>query len=485
MERQLTIVQLNDSHGYVELHQELFWTAAGATYRKAGGYARIASLLKQIRAERPGAVLAFDNGDTIHGTYPAVTTKGEGLVPLLNALGFDAMTAHWEFAYGPAQLKKVARQLAYPLLASNVYDKVSEARAFEGHKVYEAAGLRVGVIGIASNIVDKTMPPHFSEGLRFTLGKDELAEAAGTLRREERVDLVVALSHLGFPQDMQLAEDLAQEGDGRVDVVLSSHTHNRLYRPATVGRTLVIQSGSHGSFLGRLNLRVEDGRVTGWDHRLITVDEKLAPDAEMQARVDDLMRPYRSELDRVVGQTATALNRNTMLESTMDNLLLQSLLQETSAEVAFSNGWRYGAPVPPGPVTMNDLYNIIPMNPPVMTVELTGEELREMLEENLERTLARDPFNQMGGYLKRMAGVKLYAKAENPAGQRVQELYVGDKAVTPGARYRIAFVTDQGVPARYGAHREDTGVRAVTALEHSFSRTATVEAELTGSVSLV
>ena len=350
---------------------------------------------------------------------------------------------------------------------------------------FEAAGLRVGVVGLASNIVDKTMPPHFSEGLRFTLGKDELAEAVGALRREEHVDLVVALSHLGFPQDMQIAEDLGKQG-AFVDVILSSHTHNRLYRPAIVGRTLLIQSGSHGSFLGRLDLRVDGGRVTGYEHRLITVGEEITPDGEMQAQVDDLMRPFRAELDRVVGRTATPLNRNTLLESTMDNLLLQSLLDATGAEAAFSNGWRYGAPIPPGPVTVNDLYNIIPMNPPVMTVELTGEEMREMLEENLERTLSRDPYGQMGGYLKRMAGVKLYAKAENPKGQRVQEVYVGDEPLEPGKRYHVAYVTEQGVGPGYGANREDTGVRAVQALERRVSRSdAPVEAGLTGSVVLI
>lgn len=483
MERNLTLAQLNDSHGYVELHNELFWTAKGATYRKAGGYARIATLLKQMRGERPGAVLTFDGGDTIHGTYPAVQTKGEGLIPLLNALDFAAMTAHWEFAYGPAQLKQVTAGLNYPLLAANVYDKESGTRPFEARRVYEAGGLRVGVVGLASNIVDKTMPPHFSKGLRFTLGRDELAEAVRALREAERVDLVVALSHLGFPQDMQLAEDLAAQG-APVDVFLSSHTHNRLHRPATVERTLIIQSGSHGSFLGRLDLRVEDGRVTGWDHRLITVGEDIAPDGEMQAQVDELLRPFRAELERVVGRTETALNRNTLLESTMDNLLLQSLLDATGAEAAFSNGWRYGAPIPPGPVTVNDLYNIIPMNPPVMTVELTGEEMREMLEENLERTLSRDPYSQMGGYLKRMAGVKLYAKAENPQGQRVQELYVGEEPVAPGRRYQVAYVTEQGVGPRYGANRQETGIRAVAALEQTLTR-GPARAELNGTVVLV
>jgi 2',3'-cyclic-nucleotide 2'-phosphodiesterase (5'-nucleotidase family) len=480
MARELTIVQLNDSHGYVELHNELFWSAEGPVYRKAGGYARLATLLEGIRAERPGAVLAFDNGDTIHGTYPAVETKGEGLVPLLNALRFDAMTAHWEFAYGPAHLKKLAGRLAYPLLAGNVYEQGSGGRLFEASRVYEAAGLRVGVVGIASNIVDKTMPPHFSEGVRFTLGVDEAREAVRQLREGERVDLVVVLSHLGFPQDLKLAEDV-----GGIDVLLSGHTHNRLWQPARVGETLVIQSGSHGSFLGRLDLRVDGGRVADARHRLITVDESIASDREMQARVDELMRPYRAGLGRVVGETATGLNRNTLLESTMDNLLLRGLLEATGAQVAFSNGWRYGAPVPPGPVTVNDLYNMAPMNPPVMTVELSGEEMREMLEENLERTLSRDPFGQMGGYLKRMLGLKLYAKVENPRGERVQQIFVGGEPLDPARAYTAAFVTEQGVGPKYGTNRQDTGVSTLEALERVFAQRGAVRAELEGTVTLV
>ena len=150
--RDLTIVQMNDSHAYLDLHQELFWKGDHAEYRKAGGYARIATLLNQMREERQGQVLVFDGGDTIHGTYAAVKTQGEALIPILNAMHFDAMTAHWEFAYGPEQLRKVVKQLSYPLLACNVYDKISQELVFPAYKICEVSGLRVGVIGIAATI---------------------------------------------------------------------------------------------------------------------------------------------------------------------------------------------------------------------------------------------------------------------------------------------------------------------------------------------
>ncbi len=199
MIKELTIMQMNDSHAYLDLHQELFWEGDHAVYRKAGGFARIATILKQVRGEQRRQTLVLDGGDTIHGTFAAVKTKGEALIPILNAIGFDAMTAHWEFAYGPEQLKKVVSQLSYPLLACNVYEKSSNRLVFPAYQVFEAGGLQVGVIGIASTIVDKTMPPSFSQGLYFTLGKEEVLGHIEKLRSEEKVDLIIVLSHLGFP----------------------------------------------------------------------------------------------------------------------------------------------------------------------------------------------------------------------------------------------------------------------------------------------
>ncbi|MFA7198402.1 MAG: metallophosphoesterase, partial [Methanoculleus sp.] len=346
----LTLLQMNDSHGYLEPHQELFYADGRQEYRMTGGYARIAALFEEIRDARRDQVLAFDCGDTIHGTYPAVQSRGEALVPVLNALRFDAMTAHWEFAYGPEQFQKVAARLDYPVLALNCYDEATGDLVFLPSTVCEGGGLQVGVIGIAATIVDKVMPPSFSEGVRFSLGNTELPEQIIHLRDDEGVDLVVVISHLGFPQEVQLAREV----DG-IDILLSGHTHNRLFEPAVVNDTVIIQSGCHGSFLGRLDLTVEDRRVKHFDHRLIVVGEEIRPDPGVEDLVEQVVSPHRESLSRVVGETRTPLNRDTVLEATMDNLLLKALLDATGAEMAFSNGWRYGAPVPPGPVTANDL----------------------------------------------------------------------------------------------------------------------------------
>lgn len=472
----LTILQINDTHAYLDLHPEVFWSGTGFVYRPAGGFARIATLVRDVRRERGERVLFCDNGDTLHGTYPAVATQGAALVPILNALGPDAMTAHWDFGYGPQVLQQRVAELHYPLLAANVFHSDNGEHAFDPYMVREIGGVRVGVIGLASNMVDKTMPPHFGEGLRFTLGRDELPAIIELLRSKERVDLIVLLSHLGFPQDVQLVADVAG-----IDVCLSGHTHNRLFKPAVVGDTLVIQSGSHGAFVGRLDLELEHGRVVDYRHRLINVSEDIVPDGELESLVHAALALFAAELSEVVGETRTALNRATTLEATTDNLLLQALLDVTGAEIALSNGWRYGAPILPGPITLNDLYNIVPMNPPVETVELQGAELIELLEENLERTFARDPYQQLGGYLKRALGLTAYIKIENPRGQRLQQLFVGNREVDPSHVYQVAFVTEQGVPSKFGAHRQQHGERAVEAMRSYLQRNRPVSADLRGT----
>ena len=445
-------------------------------YRFAGGYARIATLVRQIRAEKRERVLFCDCGDTLHGTYPALKTQGQALVPILSSLHLDAMTAHWEFAYGPKVFQRRVSELNYPMLAINVYSKGTGRMVFPPYVVKGIGGLRIGIVGIASNIVDKVMPPSYSEGIYFTLGREELPRIIDVLRQQEKVDLVVLISHLGFPQDMELLSKV--QG---VDVCLSGHTHNRLHKPVLQGKTIIMQSGCHGSFLGRLDVTMEGDKIMDYQHQLIEVAASLEPDPAVDDLVKQALAPYENELAEVVGETATALDRGTILEATMDNFLLQALIESTGAQLAFSNGWRYGAPIVPGNVTVNDLYNIVPMNPPVSTVELTGEELLAMIEENLEHTFSRDPYQQMGGYVKRCLGLKAFLKVENPQGTRVQKLFVGNEEVQPHRYYTAAFVTEQGIPRKYGRNRKNLSERSIDALRKYLAGNRPLRAVLRGT----
>ncbi|MGD2247077.1 MAG: bifunctional metallophosphatase/5'-nucleotidase [Candidatus Methanofastidiosia archaeon] len=470
----LTVLQMNDSHGYIESHYEYYWEGGREVYQKAGGYARIASYINQVKKECDTVVL--DNGDTLHGTYPAVSTKGEALIPVLNMVGLDGMTAHWEFAYGPEHFKAVVEQLEYPMLAINCYNEHTGDLVFDPFCIVERGGMRIGVTGIAATIVDKTMPDHFSKGIFFTLGNEELPGYIHHLKEEEKVDVVVVVSHLGYPQELQLAKEVKG-----IDVLLSGHTHNRLYNPVVVQNTVVIQSGCHGSFLGRLDLLIEDKKVKNFRHELVDINESIPVDPEVDEIVKGLTESH-PELDTVVGYTTTNLTRNRVMESTMDNVLLQALVNETGTEVAFSNGWRYGAPVPVGPVTLNDIWNIIPTDPFVSVCEITGQELWDMMEENLERTFSRDPYQQMGGYVKRCFGLNVYFKIENPHGKRIQEFFINGNRVDKSAEYSACFVTTQGIPEQYGHNRQDLDITGVEAVRQYMEEKDAVTAELQGGI---
>lgn len=478
--KHLTIFQLNDIHGYLDLHPEMFIENGKEQFRNAGGYARIATVLREAREKDPEGVLIFDNGDTFHGTYPVVDSQGEVLLPILNALQIDAMTTHWDFAYGPGQLKNLLSNLNYPMLACNIYDEGTGEPVFPPYVIMERAGLKIGVIGLAEHIVDKMMPEHFSEGLRFTLGVEEVRKRTAQLRQDEAVDLVIVLSHFGFPQDVKLAK----ETDG-IDILLSGHTHNALRQPAEVNGALIIQSGCHGTHIGRLDLEVRDGRIISHSHQLMEIEEGIRPDEEVQAMIDDAAKPYRKTMNEEIGHTSTNLHRYNQLETTMDNLLLNSLLAASDAEIAFSNGWRYGAPIPAGPVTMNDLWNIIPTNPPVSVTYLSGREIIDMMEENMESTFASDPYDQMGGYLKRCMGLKMYIKIENPKGMRIQDVFINGEPLDENRYYLASFVTVQGIPMKYGENRRNLDVRALDALRDYVIKSGTVSAELLGTVQIV
>ena len=422
----------------------------------AGGYARIAGKVAELR-QGNNTTLLFDGGDTFHGTWPLVDSKGEAIVPVLNQLGINAMVGHWDFGYGPTQLKNIMAQLNYPMLGINVY-KEDGSLFLKPFITLQVEDLKVGVIGLCSDIIDKTMPARFSDGLKITNGLDELPGYIKQLRADG-VDIIILLSHNGFPQDMYTL----QQVDG-IDICLSAHTHNRIYKAVDVNNALLIQCGCHGSFLGHLKLKVENKRIVSHQYDLLKIDSAIVPDQEMEKIIENIVAPYQNIKNKVVGKTDSILHRYDTLNSTMDSLLLQAAAYVSGTEISFSNGWRYGAPIAAGNITEEDLYNIAPMNPPISTVDLSGQEIWDMLEENLERTFSKDPMQQMGGYVKRCIGLRLTLRIENPKGNRIQEIYFKDEHLDREKTYTVSFITSQGVPKKLGKNRKKLPIKTVAAM---------------------
>jgi sulfur-oxidizing protein SoxB len=473
----LSIGYINDVHGYLEAHNELFYKGSEEFVKIAGGYSRIATIFKDIQKENPNT-LFFDGGDTFHGTLPLVQSKGETVIPILNQLNFSAMVGHWDFAYGPQQLKNLAAQLNYPVLGINVY-KEDGSLFLQPYTIKKVENIKIAIIGICSNIIDKTMPKHFSEGLKITDGSAELPIIIEQVK-EEGADIIILLSHNGFPQDVEMLSTIPG-----IDICLSAHTHNRLYEAVKINDTILIQCGCHGSFVGHLTVDIEQGKIVDHNYRLINVTEDIVVDEVVETMVIKIMQPYRDMQKEQVGTAEIILHRYNTLEASMDDLLLSAIQYAAKSEIAFSNGWRYGVPVNKGLITKWDLYNIIPMNAVISTVELSGEEIWRMLEGNLERTFSKEPLKQMGGYVKRCMGLQVKMRIENPKGNRIQEIYFNDMHLQKDRIYKTAFVTSQGVAEKFGKNRMDLKVKAVEAMELYLKENGTVKSFQNNSFSLV
>lgn len=441
-ERRVTVLHMADMHAALDVHPEIFIDGSGnPVFRPAGGFPLIAGAIKAERAKHPEGTLLVNVGDAIHGSAVAEWTQGAAIVPLLNALRIDAFVpGNWEFAYGPEVFRQRMRELNHPAVAINLRDGQTGDRLLVPSVVKEVNGVRVGVVGITSVIVDKNMAPDYSNGLHFTLLEGVQAEV-DRLRRDG-VEIVILGTELGLAQEVKLARTIRG-----VDFILGGHTHERTREPITVGGTPVIESGSEGSFLSRLTFRLRDGKVVGTEHELLEVTpERYRPDPDVQRLVAEAERPFRDRLDRVVGRTETHLYRKGVLESTTDNLIADALREATGADVAISNGFRFSYPILPGAVTEEDLYNLFPMDAKVKVGVLTGQQLRQFWEQSLEEVFAADPFGQRGGWGARPSGMEVRVRLGAPKGQRVVWMKVNGEPVRDDARYVVASCDRPGDP---------------------------------------
>lgn len=442
-ERSVTVLLMADTHAALDVHPEIFFDHTGQpTFRPAGGYALLASAIRQERAAAPSGAVLVNVGDTIHGSAVAEWTQGAGIVPVVNALGIDVFVpGNWEFAYGPDVFRQRMRELNHPVTAINLFDKASGDRLFAPSVVREVGGVKVGVVGLTSVIVGTSMAPAFSTGLRFTFKQDLQAEV-DRLRREG-VQVVLLATELGLAQEIRLAREIKG-----VDFILGGHTHERTASPIVEGGTPVIQAGSEGSFLARIVFRVRDGRVVGYDHALLEVTpERYQPDLTVARLVADARRPFETRLQAIVGRTETPLFRKGILESSMDNVIADAVREATGAEIGLTNGFRFSYPVPPGPITEEDLFNVFPMDASIKIGTLTGRQLKDFWEEGLDQVFAADAYGQRGGWGPRASGMTVRVRLGAPKGQRVIEMKVAGMRVVNDKSYTVASCDRPGDPA--------------------------------------
>lgn len=376
-------------------HTMLDYVEMARTYGRLGGLDRTATLIKAIRAERgDGNVLLLDGGDTWQGSYTSLKTEGQDMVDCLKLLRPDAMVGHWEFTLGTDRLLEIVDDLGYPFLASNIVDIDWEEPVFESTAMYTVGGSQVAVIGQAMPYTPIANPrwmfPEWSFGLRIETLQKNVEEA-----RENGADVVVLLSHNGFDVDRKLASVVAG-----IDVILTGHTHDAIPEAVKVGNTLILASGSHGKFLGRVDLEVTNGKVTDYNSTLIPVfADAIEPDVEMRSKIDEVRAPYKEELGRVIAKTDGLLYRRGNFNGSWDDLICEGLIAERDSQFSLSPGFRWGTTLLPGAdITIEDLYTQTSMSyPSVYRLEFTGAQIHEILEDVCDNLFNPDPFFNKAG----------------------------------------------------------------------------------------
>ena len=412
------------------------FSALGREYGKMGGMDRVATVVKAIRAARPEALL-LDGGDTWHGSMTSLLTRGQDMVNVMNALGVEAMTSHWEWTFGTERVKEIVDSLPFSFLGANIFDVEWDEPAFEPYKIFERGGQRVAVIGQAFPYMPIANPrwmfPEYSFGVR----QERMQEVVDEVRAQG-VDLVVCLSHNGFDVDRKMVANVKG-----IDVILTGHTHDAVPEPVLVGETILIASGSNGKFVSRLDLDVRNGKMMGFRHKLIPIfSDVITPDADMAALIDAERAPYKAQLEEVVGQTESMLYRRGNFNGTWDDLICNAIRSERDAQIAMSPGVRWGTSLLPGdPITREDIHNVTSMTyGKCYRTEMTGEVIHTILEDVADNIFNPDPYYQQGGDMVRVGGLAYHIDVSKPIGSRITNMVLADtgEEIAPAKSYTVA-----------------------------------------------
>ncbi len=414
------------------------FTSLAKTYGRMGGIDRIATVVNAIRADRPDALL-LDGGDTWHGSYTCLKTQGQDVVNLFNRLKPDAMTFHWEFTLGSERIREIIDGLEFPAMGQNIYDNEwnEPSEDFVDYEFFERGGAKIAVIGQAFPYMPIANPGWMFPEYSFGIHDERMQEMVDEVRAAG-ADLVVCLSHNGFDVDRKMASKVKG-----IDIILTAHTHDALPEPVLVGETMLIASGSNGKFVTRLDLDVRDGRLMGFRHKLIPIfSDVIAPEPEMTAALEAERAPFKAELEEVIGKTDSLLYRRGNFNGTWDDLICNALIDEREADIALSPGFRWGPSMMPGQdITREDLFNATAMSyPNSYRSEMSGEQIKIILEDVADNLFNPDPYYQQGGDMVRVGGMGYHIDVSKPQGSRLSNMTMlkTGEAIDPAKNYVVA-----------------------------------------------
>jgi sulfur-oxidizing protein SoxB len=414
---------------------------AAQVYGKVGGFAHLATLIKQLRASRPGALL-LDGGDTWQGSATALWTRGQDMVDAGKQLGVDIMTGHWDFTLGAERVQQIVQgdfKGRVDFIAQNIRTADFGDEVFPPFVMRSLNGIAVAIIGQAYPYTPIANPRYFVAEWSFGIQEESLQRVVDAARAKG-AKAVVLLSHNGMDIDLKLASRVRG-----IDAILGGHTHDGVPLPVIVGnaggKTLVTNAGSNGKFLGVLDLRVTAGRVDGFRYKLLPVFANLLPaDADMQSLIERVRAPYRAKLAEPLAVTEGLLYRRGNFNGSFDQLILDGLMTMKDAEIAFSPGFRWGTSLLPGQtIRMEHLMDQTAITYPWTTLsEMTGETIKNVLEDVGDNLFNPDPYYQQGGDMVRVGGLQYVCDPTARVGHRISDLRLRGKPLESGKVYKVA-----------------------------------------------
>ncbi len=414
---------------------------AARQYGKVGGFAHMATLVKQLKASRPGALL-LDGGDTWQGSATALWTKGQDMVDACLALGVDNITAHWEFTLGAERVEEIIAKdfkdrVAF--IARNVQTSDFGDPVFEPYVLREMNGVQVAVIGQAFPYTPIANPGYLVPDWTFGIQEGPLQETIDEARGKG-AQAVVLLSHNGMDVDIKLASRVRG-----LDAILGGHTHDGVPAPVVVensgGKTLVTNAGSNGKFLGVLDFDVKDGKVADFRYKLMPVFANfLEPDPGMAALIEKIRSPFADKLAETLATTEDTLYRRGNFNGTFDQIILDALMAQKDAQIAFSPGFRWGTSLLPGSaITMENLMDQTAITYPHTTLtDMPGSQIKVILEDVADNLFNPDPYYQQGGDMVRVGGMRYAIDPHKPAGQRITDMMLDGKPIEADKVYKVA-----------------------------------------------
>ena len=426
-----------DAHAFTYLD----FTKAAQAFGQVGGFAHLATLVKMLKAARPGALL-LDGGDTWQGSATSLWTRGQDMVDAQKLLGVDVATGHWEFTYGADRVKEIVEKDfagKIDFVAQNVKTADFGDPVFKSYVMRTINGVPVAIIGQAFPYTPIANPRYFVPEWTFGIREEEMQQVVDEARAKG-AQAVVLLSHNGMDVDLKLASRVSG-----IDAILGGHTHDGVPQPTLVanrgGKTIVTNAGSNAKFLAVLDFDVKAGKVADFRYRLLPVfSALLPPDPAMDALIRDVRAPYLAKLDEKLATTEGLLYRRGSFNGTSDQLILEALLAEKNAEIAFSPGFRWGTTLLPGQaIRMEHLMDQTAVTYPYVTVnEFSGDTIKTILEDVADNLFNPDPYYQQGGDMVRVGGLKYTIDPKASMGKRITRMELAGKPLDAQKKYKVA-----------------------------------------------